>query len=484
MEEASLENHKRIALVGYYASVFWPFAKRLESDGFQVFWINSRPITSQWLRENGVPDRRICEVLDNNNNIKNDTDAKQILRDIEQPDLPSIKSIILMDRVVRHANFKDALCYLAQSKRMIQRFLTENEIDLVSSGRDTTLQLLTMLICKKIGIFWGCVTRTKLPSERFGLTTTHEGAEFHKVRDPNEKDYSIAKRWFESYCCDIKMKPKAVPKIKGYGRYYSELKRYFTVLRIHLAHRMRTKADRKIPGRTYWLPTRNYLKELLNYAYYKHLLRFYTPTDEPFVLYGLHRQPESSIDVRGAFFDEQMTLIKQIARSLTLNHKLYVKVHFSDVAGNSPQFFRQIMNFPGVKLINPDVNSKELIKKASLIVTNSSAMGQEGGYLGRPVIVMSRMFWNKLPTVRYCSSPPELPHLINAMICDPPNADNSTVVDFIAFVIANTFPCDPNPKYLGKELSLDDLDVLSNAYENYYSRAKELYKVKSKEIDK
>lgn len=472
MEVLSLAYEKRIALVGYHHPIFWQFAQRLKSDGFKVFWINSRPISSQWLRGQGVPDQCICEVLERNSNIKDDRDTIRNLKDIEQPHLPTINSLILMDRIVRQSDSRNALNYLAQSRCVIQEFLVENKIDLVSSGRDTALQLLTMLICKKIGIFWGCVTRTKLPSNRFGLTATHEGAEFYQLRQPNEKDYDIAKQWFESYCLDANMKPKALPKIKGYVRYYSLIKRYISVIREHLTHLKRMNSDPKIPGRTFWLPVRNYLKELLNYIYYRNFLRFSTPVDEPFVLYGLHRQPESSIDVRGAFFDEQLTLIKQIVRSLPLSYKLYVKVHFSDVAGNSPYFYKKIMRFPGVKLIDPDVNSKALIQKASLIVTNSGAMGQEGGYLCKPVIVMSKMFWNELPTVRYCSSPPDLPLLINDMIHNPPVVDNSSVIDFIARIIAVSFPCDPNPRPFRNHYSNEELEVLSDAYQHYYHFAK------------
>ena len=42
----------------------------------------------------------------------------------------------------------------------------------------------------------------------------------------------------------------------------------------------------------------------------------------PFVIYPLHTQPESSIDVAGAFFSNQAELIKSISRSLPIGFDL------------------------------------------------------------------------------------------------------------------------------------------------------------------
>lgn len=455
---------KNIVLVNYYNPIFWPFAQRLESDGFQVFWINSRPISSQWLRNLGVPNERICEVMEQASTISQESEAVQIVSEFEQPHLPTINSIILMDRVLKHGPYKDALVYLAQSAQIIKKFLLDRDIRLVSSGRDTSLQLLTMLICKKLDIFWGCVTRVKLPSERFGFTVTHQGDEFYKIREAQKDDYERAAKWLYEYRSDFAMRPLALLKIRGFNKLFARTGKYLSTFAIHLNHNLKTRSDRKVPGSSFRLYMGNYLREIRNYSYYRFFLKFSQPEEEPFVLYGLHRQPESSVDVRGAFFDDQLALIKQIARSLFCTHKLYVKVHFSDVAGQSAQFYKAIKGLPGVKLVDPDVDSRELIRRASVIVTNSGAMGQEGGYLGRPVIAMSKMFWCKLPSVVYCSTPPELPQLINRMIKSPPSVDDSQITKVIAELFANSFSCDPNMSFLGKEYSESDLAILSKAY--------------------
>lgn len=456
--------NKSIALVGYHDPIFWPFAQRFEADGFQVYWINTEPIASQRLRSMEVPDERICDVLEGEYHSMSHDECINILREYERPGLPTINSIIFMDQYLRHARYEDSLVYLAESARKVRSFLLDRKVLFVSSGRDTALQMMTMLVCKKLGVFWGCVTRVKLPKEWFGFSPTHQGDVFYRMRSVEERDYEFARQWLKQFRSDLSIKPLAKPKFSGFEKIFKHLRPLAALLLSHLRFRIKSGHYRKVPGPNLFWHFKRYIKTLRNYCYYRYFLKFYRSAEEPFILYGLHRQPESSIDVRGAFFDDQLTLIKQIVRSIPVTHRLYVKVHFSDVIGQSPEFYKTITSFPSVKLIDPDADSKALIRQASVIITNVGAMGQEGGYLGRPVIAMSKMFWCNLPTVRYCGTPAELPDLINSLIQSPPPDDYEGIVKAIAEYIANNFHCDPCQKFLDIEFSKRDLDVLSEVY--------------------
>lgn len=460
---------QKIALAGYHDPIFWPFAQRLEADGFEVHWINTEPIASSRLRSLGVPAERICDVLEGDYAALSQKECIDILSEYEQPNLPTINSIIFMDQNLRHAAYTDSLNYLAVSAGKIRSFLQNRDIRLVSSGRDTALQLLCMLVSKKASIYWGCVSRVKLPKEWFGFTPTHQGAEFCKIRPVEKKDYEFAAKWLEQFRSNSSVKPLAKPKFSGFEKIFKHVGLLMSLLVTHVQHRIKNGAYRNMPGPGITWQGKRYINTLRNYIYYRYFLKFYQPTNEPFILYGLHRQPESSIDVRGAFFDDQLTLIKQIVRSVPVTHKLYVKVHFSDVIGQSPKFYRTLLQFPSVKLIDPDINSRNLIRRAAVIVTNVGAMGQEGGYWGRPVIAMSKMFWCNLPTVKYCGAPVDLPDLIRSMIESPPADDCEGIVKAIAGYIADNVPCDPCQKFLGIEFSQQDLDVLSDVYKHIYS---------------
>lgn len=464
---------KILALVGYHDQIFWPFVQRLQADGFHVYWINTHPISSERLRRLGVASESICDVLEGDYQAMTQEECINILKEYEQPGLPTINSIIFMDQNLRHARYEDALAYLAQSAMSIRFFLQKRHIHFVSSGRDTALQMISMLVCKRLGIFWGCVTRVKLPKEWFGFSPTHQGDGFCRMRPVEKRDYEFAAKWLDQFRSDPSVKPLAKEKFRGFQEIFKRFGLLTSVLLSHLQYGIKTGHYRKVPGPNFSWQIKRYIKTLRNYCYYRYFMKFYRPVEEPFILYGLHRQPESSIDVRGAFFDDQLTLIKQIVRSIPVTHKLYVKVHFSDVIGPSPGFYKTLMNFPSVKLIDPDVDSRCLVRRASVIVTNVGAMGQEGGYWGRPVIAMSKMFWCNLPTVKYCGAPAELPDLIRSMIECPPADDYDGVVKAIAGYIANNVACDPCQAWLGIMFSDRDLDVLSEVYNHVYSLSTE-----------
>ncbi len=459
---------KKLALINYNVQHFWPFIEKLQEAGFEVHWINSRPITSSQMRDKGALPSKVCDILEGPDSITEVDEAIRVLQEYEQVGLPTIHSIIFMDQNLRNSDYASAMLYLANGAVRIRDFLVRNRIEFVTSGRDTAVQMLTMLICKKIGIWWGCVTRIKLPKNYFGFSPTQQGDQLSPIREPSDNDYEYAREWLRKYREDGAIKPFARPKIRGLSGLMEKVPQYIDVVISHGEHRIRTGSDRRMPGSSVAHHTGRYVKELVNYIYYRLYQTFEQPCDEPFVLYGLHRQPESSIDVRGAFFDDQLTLIKQIVRSIPVTHKLYLKVHFSDVAGQSPWFYKALRKFPGLKLIDPDVDSRDLINRAAVVVTNSGAMGQEGGYLGRPVIAMSKMFWSDLPTVVYCGAPPELPGLVSRMIARPPQDNFDAVARSIARYIASSFPSDPNLGFIQSGFTSEELDTLCDAYRDLY----------------
>src|SRR5262245_13272380 len=98
-----MNNPKKIALVNYHGPFFWPFTDRLASDGFDVYWINSRPMSSAQMRARGVSPDRICDVLEGPRPIATVEQARQVLGDFENDSLPTCKSIIFMDQNLRTA---------------------------------------------------------------------------------------------------------------------------------------------------------------------------------------------------------------------------------------------------------------------------------------------------------------------------------------------------------------------------------------------
>ncbi len=73
------------------------------------------------------------------------------------------------------------------------------------------------------------------------------------------------------------------------------------------------------------------------------------PPSDPYVLFGLHMQPESSIDVWAPFFSNQMWVIELLSRSIPPTHRLLVKIHKSDTARYSGAELTKMTSYPGVE---------------------------------------------------------------------------------------------------------------------------------------
>src|SRR5262249_14960424 len=82
-----------------------------------------------------------------------------------------------------------------------------------------------------------------------------------------------------------------------------------------------------------------------------------TPPVEPFIFFGLHMQPESSIDVFAHFFANQLRVIELLSRSLPPTHSLLVKLHKSDITNYSLEFLAQLSRFPGVQIVAGHANA-------------------------------------------------------------------------------------------------------------------------------
>ncbi len=113
--------------------------------------------------------------------------------------------------------------------------------------------------------------------------------------------------------------------------------------------------------------------------------------DENFVYFPLHVQPERTTLLGAPFINDQLELISNISKSLPSNYILYVKEHPAMVVYNwrNLNFYKKISSLPNTKLIYTSVDSKEIIKKAKLVITITGSASLESLFYGVPSIIFS-----------------------------------------------------------------------------------------------
>ncbi len=137
---------------------------------------------------------------------------------------------------------------------------------------------------------------------------------------------------------------------------------------------------------------------------------------EDYAFYPLHTEPELTTMLMAPYWTDQINLIKQIAKSLPLHFKLYVKDHPAMIGYRRRSYYRMLKSIPNVKLINPYIGTFDIIQNAKIITTITGSAGWEAILLKKPVITFGHVFYNKLSMVKKCSDIETLPFLIKKQL--------------------------------------------------------------------
>jgi Capsule polysaccharide biosynthesis protein len=433
---------RRVALIGYPAEYFLPFASALEDAGFEVFWVCALKADAKYLISHGIP---VARILDVNYSFRPGShplaQCREELAQWENEIDPKVNDIILMDRLISKKDWHFSIEYLHHVGTSISAFLMSNRVSLVTSWRDTAIQLIAMLVARKQGIPFVIPTRLRIPQEVYGFCTAHHTESFLSIRESTEDDAA----WSENVLAAFEALTLK-PAFKKSARSFTDVLRLLPIHARAFGYEFRRSFDDVANDYTRYTIGKlitmyfNRKVNLLSYKLFNPSVRG-VPSDERFCLYALHTQPESSIDVQGSYFSDQLELIRHIARSLPCTHALYVKVHPTDLDGKSLDFYRRVKAIPSVVLVDYNVDSRSLLNRTSLVFALTGTIAYEAGLMRKPVIVFARNFFNALPTVYRCDAPAELPQLIVDVLAKDKHADATRVqvIEFLSRLRASSF---------------------------------------------
>ncbi len=154
----------------------------------------------------------------------------------------------------------------------------------------------------------------------------------------------------------------------------------------------------------------------------------------PYALFGLHRQPEASIDVWAPFFSNQMWVVELLARSIPPTHKLMVKIHKSDVANYSREQLDRMRSFPGVELVEPFADTRRFVENADLLFAIQGTIGLEAALLGKPVIVLEESPLTFFPSVSPMGKITDLPELVQRKLSERAPARSQILDAYVEYL--------------------------------------------------
>lgn len=422
--------------------VFHGVATRLEKSGHKAFWLSPSHTWAQWLEDEGVRPERILDIERFGPEwaaapeLTGDDLAE--LNRLEEAGGWTLKSLILMDRLLSRKPYAYALAYLWVSQREIRRFLVENEVEALFIESTWAFELVAVQVCRLLGIPVYTPQTPRFPDGHFVFFDGQLESRFERIRPTEEADRTKARELLAEFRA---RKPRP-----GYFQRNNVSPTFKTAwVGKLLYHRKFARTDRYNETRfpIPFMVTRR-LAEVANTRAMR-LFRFFEtpslPPKRPFVLMTLHKQPESSIDVLGPSTSNQLELIGAVARCLPASHDLYVKEHSNAIGDRSPFFYRDAKRIPGVVLVDPYLNSFDLMAHASLVVTVSGTVAYEAGLLGVPAITLAPMFFSSLMAIDDPSMLANYSSAIQKFLLTPQAPENDERrIELLADIVANACP--------------------------------------------
>lgn len=186
---------------------------------------------------------------------------------------------------------------------------------------------------------------------------------------------------------------------------------------------------------------------------------------ERYVLFPIHYQPEASTLVQAPLYLDQAALIEDIAKSLPVGYRLYVKEHFTNRGRRELDFYRRIKDTPGTRLLGPDEDSWTLMRNAAAIAVITGSMGWEGLLFAKPVVAFGQVYYNTCPLVHRAWQVPKdsWGEVFRRAIHDYRH-DEDVLLAFVGAILDTTLPGFlKNATVFPKALSDENVTALADA---------------------
>lgn len=152
--------------------------------------------------------------------------------------------------------------------------------------------------------------------------------------------------------------------------------------------------------RYYWYNKVIRIFRVISQEYFlaKDFLKLEDMDDIRFVFFPLHAEPEVSLSVLAKQYQNQIEVVRNLARQLPIDYKLVVKDHPRNYGRRSLRYLKKLMEIPNVEVVHPSINSIEIIRRCEQAIIISGYVGFEAILLRKPVITLGKTLLNILPS--------------------------------------------------------------------------------------
>ena len=206
--------------------------------------------------------------------------------------------------------------------------------------------------------------------------------------------------------------------------------------------------------------------------------------DEKFIFFPLMGEPEARVLTIAPFYSNQVSVIENIAKSIPIDHVLYVKEHPSqkEKLWRPIENYEKIINIPNVTLIHPDANSQELISKSQAVISITGSTGFEALFYKKPVIIFVDEYYDVISSVSKANSFSELNEKIKNALSNF-RFDNKEL-NVLVHAIENQTITVPYYSIIKDGVTIsaiqryeNSFDLTLDFYEKFYEKFREYFKL-------
>jgi hypothetical protein len=169
------------------------------------------------------------------------------------------------------------------------------------------------------------------------------------------------------------------------------------------------------------------------------------PPDAEVIFYPLHQEPEATLNYMSAFYSNQVATIENILKCMTPQQVLVVKEHPVDKGSLLRGKFRRIRKENSSLYYLPaEIHGREVLARASRVVTLTSTVGWEAAIIGKPVYVLGQIFFDHCDRVVRVQDLDQLRDLLRAAPVGSGD-DRAELTEFVARMVAGSYPGNPFP---------------------------------------
>jgi hypothetical protein len=362
----------------YLTEVFLAIARELQGVN-KVYWFVVSEFDKKKLFAAGVQDERII-YMPMSASLETSTYGHGDI---------ALNELIFSDRVLRHKP-NEAKTYLESLAVCVDNALSRLDITIIFGESTWSHERIISKIAKRYDLYYLTPHTVRFPSGRFGFFEGESQETLFNSGGMSRATHRLELPVWEkpNY---VKINDQTLLKERSLSSKVVRLRNFITKKNI----------DSKSPtnGTDLWARLIYGVGEEINKLMYNFIRKSTTLgiAKRRYFLYALHKQPESSIDVLGRFYDDQLKNIEVLHRCLPSQCKLVVKEHSNAIGDRSFLFYKKVQQMADVVLIEENCDTQELIKSSLGVFTVSGTIAYEAAYLGVPSFTFVKMFFNILP---------------------------------------------------------------------------------------